>query len=52
MRYHAIGVVKGSLLVVVVYVDLSEEGDARIHIISARKAAAFEVSIYADQFND
>lgn len=45
MRYHAIGYARERLLAVVVYGDLSEGDDEKVHIISARKAEAFEESI-------
>lgn len=51
VRYHAIGFANQQLLAVVVYLDLSEDEDEeRIHIISARKAEAFEEKLYAKQF--
>ena len=37
------------MLVVVVFVDRSEPAVEIIHIISARKAVAYEQSIYHDQ---
>ena len=52
MRYHAIGYVAQQFLAVVVHVDLSEAEHERIHIISARKAEAFEEAIYAKQFQN
>ncbi len=51
-RYHAIGYASGQLLAVVVFVDLSQDSEERIHIISARKAEAFEEAIYAKQFKN
>ncbi len=51
VRHHAVGFAVGTLLAVVVYVDLTgREDKERVRIISARKAEAFEESIYADQF--
>ncbi len=50
MRYHAIGYITEQLMAVVVYIDLSQNDDEHIHLLSARKAEAFEESIYADQF--
>jgi uncharacterized DUF497 family protein len=51
MRYHAVGYIAQQLLAVIVYIDLSESDDEEhIHLLSARKAEAFEESIYADQF--
>ena len=50
-RFHAIGFCTEKLLVVVVFIDLSEtEADEVIHIISARKAESDEELTYADQF--
>jgi uncharacterized DUF497 family protein len=46
----AIGMTQRSVLVVVVFVDRSQRGVEIIHIISARKAVAYEESIYEDQF--
>ena len=48
-RYLAIGMTRSLLLVVVVFVDRSEPAVEIIHIISARKAVAYEQSIYEDQ---
>ncbi len=48
-RYLAIGMTRSLLLVVVVFVDRSEPAGEIIHIISARKAVAYEQSIYQDQ---
>lgn len=48
-RYLAIGMTRRSLLVVVVFVDRSQPEVEIIHIISARKAVAYEESIYQDQ---
>ena len=50
LRYHAIGYARSQLLAVVVFVDRSKDDQEIFHIISARKAEAFEESIYADQF--
>jgi uncharacterized protein len=49
MRYHAIGYA-GSDLLLVVHVDRSEEDREIIHIVSARKANAYEQRTYSDQF--
>ena len=49
-RYLAIGMTLNLLLMVVVFVDRSDEAEEVIHIISARKAVAYEESIYEDQF--
>ena len=50
IRYHALGYANAQLLLVVVFVDRSEDGQEIIHIISARKAEAHEKSTYSDQF--
>jgi uncharacterized DUF497 family protein len=52
LRYQAIGYATRQLLAVVVFVDLSNNDEERIHIISARKAEAFEEVIYAKQFKN
>lgn len=44
----AIGTVQNLTIVAVVFVDRSAE---TIHIISARKAVAYEKSIYQEQFD-
>jgi uncharacterized DUF497 family protein len=49
-RHHAIGFVNERLLALVVYIDRSDDEEEIIHIVSARKADAFEESIYAAQF--
>ena len=38
------------MLLVVIFIDLSEDNEEIIHIISARKAEAVEEDTYADQF--
>jgi uncharacterized DUF497 family protein len=48
-RFVAIGMTRNLTLAVVVFLDRSEEGIEVIHIISARKAVAYEQSIYQDQ---
>jgi uncharacterized protein len=48
-RYLAIGITRSLLLVVVVFVNRTEPAGEIIHIISARKAVAYEQSIYEDQ---
>ena len=50
LRYNAIGYAAANLFVVVTYLDLSEEEEEVIRLISARKGDAFEESVYADQF--
>ncbi len=50
MRYHAIGYAVPHLLLVVVPIDRSSGNRERVHIISARKAVAYEESAYSDQF--
>ena len=49
MRYHALGYA-GSDLLLVVHVDRSKEDREIIHIVSARKANAYEQRAYSDQF--
>jgi uncharacterized protein len=49
MRYHALGYT-GSDLLLVVHVDRSKEDKEIIHIVSARKANAYEQGAYSDQF--
>lgn len=48
-RYLAIGTTRKLALLVVVFADRSAVSDEVIHIISARKAVAYEESIYQDQ---
>jgi uncharacterized DUF497 family protein len=48
-RYLAIGMARSLVLVVVVFLDRSEPSVEIIHIISARKAVAYEQSIYEEQ---
>jgi len=48
-RYLAIGMTRKLILLVVVFVDRTEPDAEIIHIISARKAVAYEQSIYEDQ---
>ena len=48
-RYLAVGMTCSLVLVVVVFVDRGEPEVEIIHIISARKAVAYEQSIYEDQ---
>ena len=50
VRHHAIGFVNERLMALVVFVYQSDDNEEIIHIISARKADAFEESVYADQF--
>ena len=49
-RYQAIGTSGGLVLLLVVFVDRSGLEEEIIHIISARKATAYEKSAYKDQF--
>jgi uncharacterized DUF497 family protein len=49
-RYQIIGLAGNLLLLLVVFVDASGEGEEILRIISARKANAYEESAYADQF--
>lgn len=48
-RYLAIGMTRDLRLLAIVFVDRSEGDVEIIHIISARKAVAYEQSIYEDQ---
>jgi uncharacterized protein len=48
-RYQVIGMTRGLVLLLVVFVD-SAESDHVIHLISARKAVDYEKNIYEDQF--
>jgi uncharacterized DUF497 family protein len=47
---QGIGMSGNLLLVVVIFVDRSAGGEIMIHIISTRKANAYEQSIYREQF--
>jgi hypothetical protein len=49
-RYQAIGTSGGLVLLLVVFVDRSVPDEEIIRIISARKATAYEKSVYEDQF--
>ena len=49
-RYQAIGMSRGLALLLVVFVDRSRPDEEVVHIISARKATAYEKSAYEDQF--
>jgi hypothetical protein len=49
-RMQAIGMSRNLLLLLVVFVERSAAGEIVIHIISARKATAYEQSSYQDQF--
>ena len=49
-RYQAIGMSGGLVLLLVVFVARSGPEEEIIHIISARKATAYEESAYQDQF--
>jgi uncharacterized DUF497 family protein len=50
-RYQVIGMTKNLVLLLVVFVDHSSSDAEIIHIISARKGEAFEVSLYEDQIS-
>jgi uncharacterized protein len=50
-RYNAVGLSRGVMLLMVVFVDRSAPGMEVFHIISARKAVAYEESQYQDQFD-
>jgi uncharacterized protein len=49
-RMQAIGMSASLLLLVVIFVDRSADDEIVLHIISARKANAYERSTYRDQF--
>ena len=49
-RHQAIGTSGGVVLLLVVFVDRSGPEGEILHIISARKATAYEKSAYQDQF--
>ncbi len=49
-RYQVIGMTKGLVLLLVVFVDRSDRGVEVIHLISARRTVDYEKSIYEDQF--
>ena len=48
-REHVIGMTRGAILLLVVFVDRSTNIEDVVRIISARKAVASERSLYADQ---
>ena len=50
-RYLAIGMTLKLALVVTVFVDRSDPFAEIIHIISARRAVAYEQNLYEDQFH-
>jgi uncharacterized DUF497 family protein len=50
-RYLAVGMARNLVLVVCVFVDRSGPGVDVIHIISARKAVAYEQSIYEQKID-
>jgi len=50
LRFHAIGRVENELTLLVVFVDRADDDEEVIHIISARRANAYEKQLYADQF--
>jgi hypothetical protein len=49
-RMQTIGMSRDMLLLLVIFVDRSREDEIVLHIISARKANAYERSTYEDQF--
>ena len=51
LRLHAIGHAGSQLLVLLVFIDRSEDGQDVFHIISARKANSYEEQFYAQQFS-
>lgn len=50
VRYHAIGRLHNQTLVVVAFLDESDDAIYHFRIIMARKAEAFEEEIYVNQF--
>ena len=50
LRYHAVGFAGSEMPLAVVYIDRSDHDQEIIHIISARKADAYEQRTYARQF--
>jgi uncharacterized DUF497 family protein len=49
-RRQVVGATENLVLLLVVFVDRSGEEEETIHIISARKANAYEKGAYEDQF--
>jgi uncharacterized DUF497 family protein len=49
-RMQIIGMTKRLVLLMVVFVDRTNADEEVIHIVSARKAQAYEESAYQDQF--
>ena len=49
-RWQAIGMTSNVVLLLVVFVDRTEDGTENIHIVSARKVVDYEQSAYEDQF--
>ena len=49
-RYQVIGMTRNLVLLLVVFVDRGQPDRDVVHLISARKAVAYEESIYNDQF--
>ena len=49
-RLQAIGLSQRLLLLLVIFVDRSSKDEIVIHIVSARKAQAYEKAIYEKQF--
>ncbi len=49
-REQAIGMSRDLLLLAVIFVDRSNGEDVLVHIISARKATAYERGIYERQY--
>lgn len=49
-RLQIVGMTRNLVLLLVVFVDRSEANIEVIHVISARKAQAYEQSAYEDQF--
>jgi uncharacterized DUF497 family protein len=49
-RLQAIGLSRRLLMLLVIFVDRSSNDEITIHIVSARKAEAYEKAIYERQF--
>jgi uncharacterized DUF497 family protein len=48
--YQVIGMTRGLVLLLIVFIDRRQPDVEVIHVISARKAVDYEESIYNDQF--
>jgi uncharacterized DUF497 family protein len=52
LRYHALGHAESVTLLLVVFVDRSDDGREIIRIVSAREADKYEQRTYSDQFKE